>query len=207
MKLFAGQEEIAIRIYREIKNNQKLLSLVGPIPLVLKNLAADFIESHISTQTELNFKYNLLKLLRIDIATLLDNKFSPKDFEANFFYILIIKNQKTLYKRTIEAYRQTKPQLIGNFIIAINEFIGEILLSEGSLRRIDHDAGTILVHKASNDLFYVGIALSDNIKTRVVLKEFATITSKYFTGIDNFELLDPSLERILNKELDNLLIA
>ncbi|OLS17068.1 MAG: Hydrogenase transcriptional regulatory protein hupR1 [Candidatus Heimdallarchaeota archaeon LC_2] len=209
LKLYTDHEDIAFKIYRDFQNNKNLSKLTDQTSLTLKGIAADFVEGHISSKSEINFRSNLLKILRINYSTLFTENYSQitkRNFEAKFFYILIMKNQKTLFQRTIESTGQTNPKLIGNFIIAINEFIGEILLSEGSLHTIDHDAGAILLHKVSDDLYYVGIAISDNIKTRVILKEFANLTHKYFSEIDRVDRLDPSTEHLLNKELDKLLI-
>lgn len=160
-------------------------------PVSFETLREDFIE--LISQYKINKIENnqVLKTSKYNIA--------------KFYNVLIIKNHKTLYQRTIKSPGHTNPQLIGNFIIAINEFIKEILVSEGSLHTINHDAGTILVHNVSDDLFYVGIAKSGNIKTRVVLKEFANLTQKYFKKINLYKMLDSSTESILNKELDILL--
>ncbi len=127
----------------------------------------------------------LRKLFKIKITNIVNVSESLMsyyhDTKSAIMFFLIIRDQMPIFEKKTKDM-DLNVSLISGFIVALGQFIQEVLKGSGDIDTISHEKGVILFHKSENNV-YVVFATANDVRYRVGLRQIATEAEELLSHI------------------------
>lgn len=155
----------------------KLIDIVKNFPLF-----EDQIYAHTALGTPITFSLDQAVFIKEAIQTLVyfdtskiisisETLFRHFKGATEIQYFIIVRNELPIfdYKLTQQDF---EVNLVSAFVVALSNFIREVVRGSGDIETIDHDNGTIMFHRANN-LVYILLTTGNDARYRIGLRQFA----------------------------------
>jgi len=123
-----------------------------------------------------------IKLLMIDPENISSETDIFATARKDLGYIIVVVNQVTVYTKLVEPRTDVNPALIGNLAIAVNDFSKELFDEFSGVQLLEQENGLMLIHRASEDIYYIAMAYKDSYFYNIWLQELANRTLDLFLG-------------------------
>jgi ActR/RegA family two-component response regulator len=144
----------------------------------------DFAGGFISSRLPL-IEIQLRKLFSIKLTNLVSVSESVMNYyhdtKSSIIFFLIIRDQMPIFEKKISDV-DLNVSLISGFIVALGQFIQEVLKGSGDIDTISHEKGVILFHK-SEDCVFVVFATANDVRYRIGLRQIANETRELLSQI------------------------
>ncbi len=188
--------------------DQSLVKYISDFPL-LENYAIEENRQKIINEIQMddkNIMKKILELVDININNLVNisqTLFSQiKTDKKAIEFIIIVKNELPIYERALNK-SEKKLTLISGFVVALSNFLQEVVSGKGDIDTITHDNGVILFHKIK-DIKYILLSANDDARFRLGLRQFAQESYHITSKIPKSEFVNEEENKIL-EELGNKL--
>ena len=147
--------------------------------------------------------YNLIyPLLNIDSLLLQVNKSKMIYDKTQLGYLIVLKHELPIYTFSFYPRVSVNPELISNFIIALKIFSDDIFTTEGHLKTIIHDLGSIIIHMENEEVVYILLADIESAIIKYKLRKFASKTIGFVNNLEQFKKINKNNSFFLEKIQD-----